>query len=177
MRMVSPRLARILLEAFQFDQTTLKGIATYAATSQHASNQPYPSRDERFALKRREAKRQADIIATLRDAHRRLSDPRAHHALLNCLLRMSAITTFRIDTLRLLLERGADPNSQGESDGRTALQMALNIRWDTGRFNEEGVKELLDSGASVDVLDEAGKRKIEVWRGEKTGAMVPCYSC
>ena len=37
----------------------------------------------------------------------------------------------------------------------------------TGTFNEEGVKELLDSGASLDVLDEAGKRKIEVWRGEK----------
>ena len=50
----------------------------------------------------------------------------------------------------------------------TALQMALNICWDTGTFNEEGMKELLDSGASVDVLDEAGKRKIEVWRGEKT---------
>jgi hypothetical protein len=46
----------------------------------------------------------------------------------------------------------------------TALQMALTIRRDVGTFNEEGVKELLDSGASFDVLDEAGKSKIEVWR-------------
>ena len=49
-----------------------------------------------------------------------------------------------------------------------ALQMALVIQRDTGTFNEEGVEELLDSGASVDVLDEAGKRKIEVWRKEKS---------
>jgi hypothetical protein len=61
-----------------------------------------------------------------------------------------------------------NPNSQGESDGRTALRIALIIRRDTGTFNEEGVKELLDSGVSVDVLDEAGKRMVEVWRWEKT---------
>jgi len=119
-------------------------------------------------LKRREAKRQADVIATLLDVHRRLGGPRAHQALLNRLLSKFATTTFCIDTLRLLLQRGADPNSQGKGSGMTALQMALNICWDTGTFNEEGMKELLDSGASVDVLDEAGKRKIEVWRGEKT---------
>lgn len=48
----------------------------------------------------------------------------------------------------------------------TALQTAVNIRRDTGTFNEEGVKELMDLVASLDVLDEAEKRKIEVWRGE-----------
>jgi ankyrin repeat protein len=158
-------VARILLEAFQLNQTTLEGIATYTATSQHDPNQPSSSRDESFALKRREGRRQVDVIAALLDVHRGLGDPQAHQAVLNCLLRMSAMATFRIDTLRLLLQRGADPNSQGGSSGMTALQMALNLRRDTGTFNEEGVKELLDSGASVDVLDEAGKRKIEVWRG------------
>lgn len=49
----------------------------------------------------------------------------------------------------------------------TALQMALTIQRDVGTFNEEGVKELLDSGASFDVPDEAGKSKIEVWRRKK----------
>jgi ankyrin repeat protein len=161
-------VARILLEAFQFDQTTLGEFAVCTTTSQHAPSQPYSSRDERFALKRREAKRQADVIATLLDVHRRLGSPWTHQALLNRLLPLSATTSFRIDTLRLLLQRDADPNSQSESDGMTALQMALNIRRDTGTFNEEGVKELLDSGVSIDVLDEAGKRKVEVWRRKKT---------
>jgi hypothetical protein len=60
-----------------------------------------------------------------------------------------------------------NPNSQGESNGRTALQIALIIRRDTRTYNEEGVKELLDSGVSVDVLDEAGKRMVEVWRWKR----------
>lgn len=105
---------------------------------------------------RREAKRQVDVIAMLLDAHWRLGDPRAHQALLNRLLLMTAATSFCINTLRLLLQGGAYPNSRSESNGMTALQMALTIRRDVGTFNEEGVKELLDSGASVDVLDEAG---------------------
>ncbi|KAF2275571.1 ankyrin [Westerdykella ornata] len=161
-------VARVLLEAFQFDQAELEEVAAYTATCEHAPNQPCSSRDEKFAFLRREAKRQADVIATLLDAHRRLGDPRAHQALLDRLLPVTAATPFRIDTLRLLLQGGAYPNSRSESDGMTALQMALTIRRDVGTFNEEGVKELLDSGASVDVLDEAGKSKIEVWRKKKT---------
>jgi hypothetical protein len=94
--------------SFQFDQTTLEGVITYTATSQSALSQPYSSRDEKFASKRRETKRQADVIATLLEVHQRLGDSWAHQALLNCLLPISAITSFRIDTLRLLLQRGAD---------------------------------------------------------------------
>jgi hypothetical protein len=157
-------VARVLLEAFQFDQAKLEEVVAYTATWEHASHQPCSSRDEKFAILRREAKRQADVVATLLDAHRRLGHPRAHLALLNRLLPMTAAASFRIDTLRLLLQGGANPNSRSESNVMTALQMALTIRRDVGTFHEEGVKELLDSGASVDMLDEAGKSKIEVWR-------------
>ena len=163
-----PDVARILLEAFQFDQTTLEGIAFYATTSQPALDQPFLSRDERFPLYRRRAKKQADVIASLLDVHQRQGDSRTHQALLNRLFPVAAGLSFRIDALRLLPQRGADPNSRSERNGMIALQMALVIQRDTGTFNEEGVEELLDSGASVDVLDEAGKRKIEVWRKEKS---------
>jgi hypothetical protein len=81
------------LWAFQFDETTLEGIASCTATSQHAPSQPYSLRDERFALRRREAKSQADVIATL------------HQALLNRLLRISAITTSTWRRTRILKAR------------------------------------------------------------------------
>ena len=86
------------MEAFEFDQTTLGGIATYTATIQPAPSQPCSSRDDRFVLKRSEAKRQADVIATLLDVHRHLGGPRARQALLDCLLPKAALITFHIDT-------------------------------------------------------------------------------
>jgi hypothetical protein len=46
----------------------------------------------------------------------------------------------------------------------TALQMALSIRRDVGRFNEEGVEALLEHRARINLLDEAAKSKIEIWR-------------
>ena len=156
------------MEAFQFDQAKLEEVAVYTVTCEHAPSQPYSSRDEKFAFLRREAERQAEIIATLLDAYRRLGDARAHQDLLNRLLPMAASTPFRIDTLRFLLKGGADPNSQSESNVMTVLQISLTIRRDVRTFNEEGVKELLNSGANIDGLDEAEKSKIEVWKRMKT---------
>ncbi|KAH7090627.1 hypothetical protein FB567DRAFT_296325 [Paraphoma chrysanthemicola] len=99
--------AKVLMEAFRFDQAKLEEVSAYTATCGHAPNHPCSSRDEKFAFLRREAKRQADIIAMLLEAHRRLGDPRVHQALLNLLLPMTAATSFRIDTLRLLIQNGA----------------------------------------------------------------------
>ncbi|KAF3000723.1 hypothetical protein E8E13_003365 [Curvularia kusanoi] len=164
-------VAKVLLEAFQFDQAQLEVAAVWTVTSEHAPPQPRSSRDERFTFLRREAKRQAEIIATLLDAYRRLGDARAYQAFLNHLLPMSASTPFRIDTLRLLLQSGADPNSRSKNSGRTALQLSLTVRRDVQTFNEEGVKELLDFGASVDGLDEAEKSKIEVWERMRTNGL------
>jgi ankyrin repeat protein len=160
-------VARILLEAFQFGQAKLEEVAAYTATCEHAPNQSFSSRDKKFAFLRRDAKRQAAVIAALLDVHRGLSVLQAHQALLKRLLPMVAATPFRVDTLRLLLQGGADPNHRSEINGMTALHMALVVRRDVGTFNEEGVKELLNSGASIDVLDEAGKSKIGVWRKKK----------
>ncbi|KAF2706108.1 ankyrin [Pleomassaria siparia CBS 279.74] len=156
-------VARLLLVAFPYDQEKLEGIAFHTAASEHAPNQPHSSREEKLAFGRSNAKRQANVMAALLDAHRGLVTgiPQDHQALLNHLLPTIAISSSRIDSLRLLLQRGADPNHQSENNGMTALQMALIVRGDVRTFNKEGVKALLDYGARIDVLDEAAKRKIE----------------
>ncbi|KAF2634698.1 hypothetical protein P280DRAFT_523803 [Massarina eburnea CBS 473.64] len=86
--------------------------------------------------------------------------------LLNHRLPTVAASPFWIDSLSLLLQAGTYPNYQSENSGMTALQMALITRRDVRIFDEHGVKALLDCGAKIDVLDKAGKSKIELWRRE-----------
>jgi hypothetical protein len=159
---------RVLLGAFEYDQAILEGVVVYAVTCENTLDRSCESRKEKMDWQREEGRRQADVIGVLLEAHRGLvaGRPRDHLHLLNQLLPMVATSMFRIDSLRLLLESGADPNHRSENNGMTALQIALIVRRDVGTFNDEGVRLLLDYRASINVLDIAGKIKVDAWRKE-----------
>lgn len=164
-------VTKVLLVAFAYNQSKLEGIASYTATCEHTPDQIHSSREEKFAFRRSDGTRRADVIATLLHAHCGLVTgvPQADQHLLTRLLVTIATSPFRVGTLRLLLQGGADPNHRSEDSAMTALQMALIVRRDVGSFNEEGVKALLDYGARTDVTDEAAKSKLENWRRESMG--------
>jgi ankyrin repeat protein len=63
---------------------------------------------------------------------------------------------WKIETLRLLLQRGANPNAQLSDTGQTPLHLAVSIYRRSGKCNEAGIRSLLHYGADMSISDNKG---------------------
>ncbi|PVH98281.1 ankyrin [Periconia macrospinosa] len=122
----------------------------------------------------------AKVIAALLDEHRGqvMGDNHAHQDLLDLLLPGAAASQSQIESLRLLLQSGADPNApikkNAWTQSRFPLQLTLHFeQWDaqTRTFNVEGLKTMLDYGARTDILYKDEKITLENWRRENMGEL------
>jgi len=68
---------------------------------------------------------------------------------------MSAASSYRVEVLKLLLARGADPNARA-SDGLSALHCAVGSTPSQPAQQAECVKLLLNSGGLPNVSDDTG---------------------
>ncbi|MDD5613821.1 MAG: ankyrin repeat domain-containing protein [Candidatus Omnitrophica bacterium] len=90
-----------------------------------------------------------DDIATLRDLLSKGADPNATN-MFGMYALGTAASKGNLDMIKILLENGADINSQDDMMGWTPLISAAN------KGNNEAVKLLIDRGAIIDAADTAG---------------------
>ena len=114
---------------------------------------------------------QVRVVAMQLDAHARCTSPSGRSgfqlSLLNKMLMKVSGRPWTIATMRMLLERGADPNVQAEPYGPMPLHNAVITRRELERCNEEGIRVLLSSGARVDIRDREGRTALD--RAERNG--------
>jgi ankyrin repeat protein len=108
--------------------------------------------------------RQARVLELLLNTHARIkgiaSDVDKAPALLNRLLIITSSSFFMFGAMKLLLEQGANPNTQGEIGGETPLHRAVVRKGHVQKCNEDGVELLLSSGARLDICDAQGNSVI-----------------
>jgi ankyrin repeat protein len=119
---------------------------------------------ERLLTLEEDSFRQERILIMLLDEWDRVgvADGVAHEPsqLLDRLLLVVSISLFSIAALRLLLERGADPNALNKS---TPLHRALGSNFRVlKQCNEAGVEALLKYGARVDIKNNKGETAMDI---------------
>jgi len=86
---------------------------------------------------------------------------------LACLLISSLPNDDRVETIRLLLDSGADPNAVYGADGNAPLHVLA--RFD-GELVDAAANLLLKNGAHFDRVNKSGKTALDVWMERHEGA-------
>jgi ankyrin repeat protein len=183
MRMASqewhPDVVKVLLERCNY---TAEELETYlrSATGHPTLGKPRISKQERFLTLKEDSKRQAAVFELLLDAQSKdgVVVSRDRSELLNRLLLLVSFSTFHIGALRVLLERGADPDVRDAQWGETPLHCAFGRMRELQRSNEEGIALLLQYKARVDILDTNGNSAVDTARncGEEKMAQLMLQS-
>ncbi len=157
-------VVRVLLREYNFSAYRLERLIGVTASSLKypKSDDRNVSAQERLLTAEEDSKVQANIIELLISARMRLDQGEEFDevALLNKYTGRVAISPFTISALRLLLEKGVDPNRQNRI-GFTPLHDAVQLYRQIGKCNERAVQLLLAHGAKADIPDEEGRTAMD----------------
>jgi ankyrin repeat protein len=161
-------VVKVLLRACDFTAQDLESGMHFVVTSLPSLGKGWISTKERLLTLEEDSARQVRVLKLLLNAHAQLkciaSNVDKISALVSRLLIVASSSSFMNGAMKLLLEHGADPNTQDSAGGGTPLHRAVVRRRDVQKCNEEGVELLLSYGARVDLFDAQGNSAINCAR-------------
>lgn len=154
----------ILLDKCTFNKRELEISMHTVITGNPTYHGDWISPHERLLDLENDSLRQEGILRMLLDAWDHIAsedviaDERTQ--LLHRFLFITSSSPFRVGALRLLLQKGADPNAVQNG---TPLHLAVGRHfWILRRCNEEGAEVLLKYGARVDIRNDKGETAIDI---------------